>query len=263
MLKRLTTPWIVRAMLMAAVAVASLRPLSAQSYAATLEAMTGQVSILQGADAPPSSARSLLIKSEIKAGQMVVTGPDSYAKFHLTDGSTFEVFENSRVQFHADFGWTYLLNVILGHVKVFIDHSKGPNSNSVTTPTAVISVRGTIFDIVVEDADGTTLVTVDEGWVHVRNQTAPGSKEDDLNKPGDWVRVIRGQGLMGKQVDPGGGVLRALRVASDALRALAQQHPGGIPIGGSSGPGLPGAQGDKGKGGAAPPPPPPPSSTGH
>jgi len=267
MLKRLTTPRIVRAMLMAAVAMASLRPLSAQSYAATLEAMAGQVSILQSADSLLSTAHSLSIKSEIKAGQMVVTGPDSYAKFHLTDGSTFEVFENSRVQFHADFGWTYLLNVILGHVKVFIDHSKGPNSNSVTTPTAVISVRGTIFDIVVEDADGTTLVTVDEGWVHVRNQTVPGGKENDLNKPGDWVRVIRGEGLMGKQADPQGVLQKALRATSDALRTLAQR-PGGVPIGGGSGGpgavGIPGAQGDKGKGGAAPPPPPPPpSSTGH
>ncbi len=108
---------------------------------------------------------------------MVVTGPDSYAKFHLADGSSFEVFENSKVQFREDYpAWTHLLNVIIGHVKVFIDHSKGPNTNSVTTPTAVISVRGTVFDIVVEDDDGTTLVTLDEGWVHVRNSTAPGRR---------------------------------------------------------------------------------------
>lgn len=269
MLKRLTTPWTVRAMLMAVVAVVFLRPLSAQSYAATLEAMTGQVSILQGANDPLSTAKSLLVNAEIKAGQMIVTGPDSYAKFHLADGSTFEVFENSRVQFHADFGWTYLLNIIIGHVKVFIDHSKGANSNSVTTPTAVISVRGTIFDIVVEDADGTTLVTLDEGWVHVRNQTAPGP-EDDLRKPGDWVRVFRGQGLMGKQADPNGIFQKAMRSAADVLRALAQR-PGGIPIGGTGGgvgvggpgaAGAPGAQGDKGKGGAAPPPA-PPSANGH
>jgi hypothetical protein len=137
------------------------------------------------------------------------------------------------------------LNVIIGHVKVFIDHSKGPNSNSVTTPTAVISVRGTIFDIVVEDDDGTTLVTVDEGLVQVRNLTAPGA--EPYLKPGDSVRVFRGQRLIGQQIDKGGVFQRALRAATDALRVYAQQHPGGIPIGGVGGPGAPGAQGDKGR----------------
>jgi len=264
MLKRLTTLWTVRAMLMATLAAVSLCPLSAQSVA-KLEAMTGQVSFLPDGH----NTKALFVGNSVAAHQTIVTGPDSYAKFRLDDGSAFEVFENSKVQFHADYGWAHLLNVIIGHVKVFIDHSKGPNSNSVTTPTAVISVRGTIFDIVVEDDDGTTLVTVDEGWVHVRNLTAPGA-EPDLRQPGDWVRVFRGQGLIGKQVDKGGVWLRGLRAASDALRVYAQQHPGGIPgIGGGAGGPVatgPGAQGDKGKGGTAPPAPPPapPASTaGH
>jgi hypothetical protein len=252
---------------MALVAVVFLRPLSAQMPAATLALMTGQVSLLQDPN-NLSSATALFIGNAIKPKQMVMTGPDSYAKFHLADGSSFEVFENSKVQFREDYpAWTHLLNVIIGHIKVIIDHSKGANPNSVTTPTAVISVRGTVFDIVVEDADGTTLVTLEEGWVHVRNSTAPGF-EPDLRLPGASVRVFRGQGLIGKQVNYNGGVLqKAVRAAEDALRVLAQQHPGGIPVGGG-GPtatGIPGAQGDKGKGGAAPAPPPPapPSTVGH
>jgi hypothetical protein len=260
MLKRLTTPGAVRAILMAAIAVVFLRPLSAQSRpAATLVLMSGQVSILlDNHDTKP-----LFAQSPVYAQQRIVTGPDSYAKFLLPDGSYFEVFEKSRVEFHADYGWAHLLNVIIGHVKVFIDHSKGPNSNSVTTPTAVISVRGTIFDIVVEDDDGTTLVTVDEGLVQVRNTTAPGA--EPLLQPGQSVRVFRGQRLIGQQIDKGGIVQKVLRAATDAVRVYAQQHPGGIPVGGVGGPGVPGAQGDKGKGGAAPPPPPPapPSTAGH
>jgi len=263
MLKRLTTPWTVRAMLMATLAVVFLRPLSAQSRpAATLVLMSGQVSILlDGHDTKP-----LFASSTVYAQQRIVTGPNSYAKFLLPDGSYFEVFEKSQVEFHADYGWSHLLNVIIGHVKVFIDHSKGPNSNSVTTPTAVISVRGTIFDIVVEDDDGTTLVTVDEGLVQVRNLTAPGA--EPLLNPGQSVRVFRGQRLLGQQIDKGGIVQKMLRAFTDGLRVYAQQHPGGIPAGGTGGPvatGAPGAQGDKGKGGTAPPPPPaaPPSTSGH
>jgi FecR-like protein len=268
MLKRITTPRSARTLLMAAIAIVFLRPLCAQTPAATLEVMTGQVSILQDPNSL-SSAKPLFQGSQIKAQQMVITGADSYAKFRLADGSYFEVFENSRVEFHQDFGLMYLLNIVLGHIKVFIDHSKGPNYNSVTTPTAVISVRGTIFDIVVEDDDGTTLVTLEEGWVHVRNQTAPGF-EPDLTKPGQQVRVFRGQGLIGKQIN-NNGMPKALQMIQDAVKVFASQHPGGIGIGGSPGgvggnaPGIPGAQGDKGKGGAAPAPPPaaPPSSAGH
>jgi hypothetical protein len=267
MLKRLTTPWTVRALLMAALAVVFLRPLSAQMLAATVESMIGQVSILKDPNSL-SSATALFVGTQVKAQQMVVTGPDSYAKFLLGDGSYFEVFENSKVVFHQDYGWTHLLNVIIGHIKVFIDHSKGANPNSVTTPTAVISVRGTIFDIVVEDDDGTTLVTLDEGWVHVRNSTAAGP-ERDLREPGDFVRVFRGQLLMGRQADPNGIFQKIMRAAEDSVRVLAQQNRIGIPAGGGAGgvptAGIPGAQGDKGKGGAAPPPPAPapPSTTGH
>jgi ferric-dicitrate binding protein FerR (iron transport regulator) len=267
MLKRLTTPCTVRAMLMALLALAFLRPLSAQSYAAKLQAMMGQVSLVQSSNSSPSSAKALFVGGEIQPRQMVLTGPNSYAKFLLADGSFFEVFENSKVVFHDDFGWTYLLNIILGHIRVFIDHSKGPNSNSVTTPTAVISVRGTIFDIVVQDED-TTMVTLEEGWVHVRNSTIPGGFEPDLRQKGDSVTVVRGQGLMGRQVDHSGGLLKALRIADDVIRVLAQQRPGGVPIGGVGGGsggigGVSGAQGDKGKGGAAPPPAPPATSSGH
>ena len=56
-----------------------------------------------------------------------------------------------------------------GRVKVHIQKLGGqPNNNRVTTPTAVISVRGTIFDVSVEDGES-TLVAVEEGLVEVRH----------------------------------------------------------------------------------------------
>ena len=90
MLKRLTTPWTIRALLMVAGVVVFLPPLSAQMTAATVELMTGQVSILQDPHSP-STATALFVGNQIKARQMVITGPSSYAKFHLADGSYFEV----------------------------------------------------------------------------------------------------------------------------------------------------------------------------
>src|SRR4029078_4237800 len=148
-------------------------------------------------------------------------------RFQVSDGSTFVVFHNARVVFRQSLGnWKDLLNVIIGHIKVFIQHEPGkPNYNEVSSPTAVISVRGTVFDVVVEDIDGTTFVTLDEGVVNVRNVTAPGNQVQLL--PGDSIRVFRGQPLMGRQIDKGNALRLALKAARDAIwEAMMQRRAG-------------------------------------
>jgi hypothetical protein len=248
--------WTSRAALAALVGLLCLQPLAAQP-AAKVEQLIGQVSLMRDGhiDVP------LYVGNAVPAQRTIVTGPNSYAKFLLDDNSTFEVYENSTVIFHADYGLSHLLNVIMGRVKVFIDHSKGPNNNSVTTPTAVISVRGTVFDVVVEDSDGTTLVSCDEGLVQVRNLTAPGA--EPLLHPGESYRIFRGQGIVGRHINKDPLVQKGLNAVRDALQIALQRRvglPGGMggPVGSPPG----GAQGDKGKGGAAPPPP-APTGSGH
>ncbi len=195
----------------------------------------------------------------IKPQQVIVTGPDGYAQFQVSDGSTFEVFSDARVVFRPTLGnWTDLLNLVLGRVKVMITHPNGkPNHNQVSSPTAVISVRGTVFDVVVEDADGTTLVTVDEGLVDVQNRTAPGNAVR-LN-PGEYVRVFRNQQLAAAK--PANGFIhdRLLQASKDALQQILL---GQRPAAGVTGPGsVPvGPQGDKGK--PTPPPGAPPAPPG-
>jgi ferric-dicitrate binding protein FerR (iron transport regulator) len=253
----------------AAVCAASLE---AQENAATALVLTGQVSILKDGYPQP-----LFQGNPVRPQQIIITGPDSYAKFQIPDGSTFEVFANSRVTFRDNYpGWTDLLNVVIGRVKVFIEHSRGPNPKNVTTPTAVISVRGTVFDVVVEDDDGTTFVTVDEGLVAVRNTTAPGG--EPLLKPGDSIRIFRNQPLIPQQIDHAALMRGILRAAEQAMYRVIYQRPGGMgPIGGAGAPGAgtAGGQGDRtGKNGGntgtgttngapAPPSPPPPASGGH
>jgi hypothetical protein len=227
---------------------------------AKLEQVIGQVSLMK--DGRVDTPLDLLKHSQVCAQQTVVTGPSSFARFRLEDNSSFEVYENSTVIFREDWpAWSHLLNVIMGRIKVFIDHSKGPNNNSVTTPTAVISVRGTIFDVIVEDAD-TTVVSCDEGLVQVQNITAPGT--EPLLHPGDTIRIVRGQGLMGKRIDKDQIYRRGLAAARDLYQVLVQRQ-GGVPIGGGvpgagGAGGAGGAQGDQGKGGKAPPV---PGGNGH
>jgi len=235
-------------------AFVSLAPIYAQnglfrSGSAKVIAMTGRVSVLKdGAE----WARN--VGDVVEPKQIIVTGPDGYAKFQLADGSTFEVFQNSKAIFHETPGWDEMLRVLLGRVKVFVDHSRGPNPKHVTTQTAIISVRGTVFDVVVEDEDGTTFVSVDEGLVDVRHQLFGGNAVE--LHPGESLRVFRDQRLAARTIDKGALAQRALRAAAqtvyDVLYGRATTGTGST----ASVP-APTTQGDKkpNPGGNAPPPP--------
>jgi len=178
---------------------------------------------------------------------LIVTGADGYAKFQVADGSTFEVFPDSQVMFRNAMGMGELLNVVIGKIKVWIQHAPGvPNPNSVATPTALISVRGTVFVVDVKDADGTTDVAVDEGMVDVRNLVRGGQVR---LIPGQATTVDRYNALIGLGGNRGAIIQRGLKAVLDAARDGLLQRPGSVPGGGPGGTAgtTGGAQGDKGK----------------
>jgi ferric-dicitrate binding protein FerR (iron transport regulator) len=224
--------------------------------AARVLAMTGTVSVLRD-DVP----WRLAVGETVKPQQIVVTGPDGYAEFQVADGSHFEVFPNSRVIFRNNQGdWRDLLDILIGKVKVQIEKLGGlPNPNKVRTPTAVISVRGTVFDVNVEDEDATTLVLVEEGQVEVRHLLRGG--DGRLLNPGEWIRVFKNQPIATKVVDRGAVMQRAMRAGWDALYQAMINGAGtgkGVSTTGGGG----GTVGDKCPPSnptcTAPPPPPPP-----
>jgi hypothetical protein len=234
--------------------------------AAKIIEMTGRVSVLKDGMEWARATGDV-----VEPKQIIVTGEDGYAKFQLADGSTFEVFQNTKTVFRETPGWTELLNVLIGRVKVYIEHKNGPNPQRVTTQTAVISVRGTVFDVVVEDEDATTFVSVEEGTVNVRHQRFGGNGVD--LRTGDAIRVFKDQPLA-RVVDKGGAARVALRAAAQAVYDALYRRSisgGGTSGGPTAGGGTPGPQGDKGPpkggssgsaggpsaGGTAPPPPPP------
>jgi hypothetical protein len=262
-----------------------------ESSAAKVLTLNGQVSVLRD-----NAPWALNVGDSVQPRQIIITGADGYALLQVSDGSTFEVFPNARVIFRDNPGnWKDLLEVLLGRVKVQIQKIGGqPNYNKVRTPTAVISVRGTIFDVSVEDEDATTLVTVDEGQVEVRHALLP-QKDPKILNPGEWVRVFKNQPLIAKNMDKSGLLRGAMRAAADAVYKVVYRSarvpsgtgggvtgPGGGGPGGSTGGGTGGGvgvgdcktpggckgsgtgagQGDSGTstgtGGSTTPPPPPP-----
>jgi hypothetical protein len=231
--------------------------LSSSGEAAKAVSVTGQVSLLN--DGQPWA---LSAGDQVKVGQVIFSGPDGYAVFQVSDGSTFEVYANSRVVFRKTPGnLKDLLDVVIGRIKVHIEKFGGqPNFNRIFTPTAVISVRGTTFDVEVEDSDETTLVVVEEGVVEVQHARHPGTPKW-LNG-GEWLRIYKNQPLASSRIDKYELVKGSLRRLADALSSSVYRGPrvstvgGGVkpPIGGGGGP-LPGDTG-------TPPPPPLPGDTG-
>ena len=230
--------------------------------AARVVALTGQVSVLRD-----SIPWALEVGDQVFPRQVILTGPDGFARFQLADGSTFEVYPNSRAVFRNNPGdWRHLVEVWLGRLKFRIQRWNGlPNPSRVDTPTAVISVRGTVFDVEVDSDQETTLVVVDEGQVAVQHKLLPRGEPRVLNA-GEWIRIYRTQPLAQKMVDKGSVLRRALQAIADALYTAIYDTPGGVdagrgPVppagGGSPGGGLPGDTGP-----STPPPPPPPPDPG-
>ncbi|MGA3043484.1 MAG: FecR domain-containing protein [Bryobacteraceae bacterium] len=234
-----------------------LVPIRAESGAAKVVTLNGQVSVLRD-----DSPWVLNVGDSVQPRQIVITGPDGFAVFQVSDGSTFEVFPNARVVFRENPGsWRDLLDVLLGRVKVHIQKLGGqPNYNRVRTPTAVISVRGTIFDVAVEDEDDTTLVSVEEGQVGVQHLLKPGP-ERILNQ-GESIRVYRDQPLAQAAVDKSSIIREVLRRAEQALYEVVYRSP--VPGVGPTGGCVPTSAGNCDKKNPTPPPNvPPPTVPGH
>lgn len=223
--------------------------------AARLLAFTGQISVLRS-----NYAWALRVGDPVNRKETIVTGSDGWGVFEVADKSRFEVFPNSRVVFRANMGdWRDLLEVWLGRVRVQIEHFGGlPNNNKVRTPSAVISVRGTIFSVDVEELTETTTVSDEEGSVAVEHALRPGPARI-LNR-GESVRVIKNEALAKSLIDKGGMLQRAVHAASDAFyQAALNARNGGTAVARAGTPATTtsGTAGDKNNGSTAPPPPAP------
>src|SRR3954463_12174610 len=108
MQRRFKLKWFTRALQLAAAAAVSIASLSAQDSSAKVIYQVGQVSLSSG-----GYFKALSMGDKIAARQLIVTGPDGYARFEVqSDHSTFEVFPNSKVVFRETPGnWEHLLNV--------------------------------------------------------------------------------------------------------------------------------------------------------
>ncbi|HLZ10631.1 MAG TPA: FecR family protein, partial [Chloroflexota bacterium] len=193
---------------------AQIFPTSPEAAAKVIE-LTGDVTVLRD-----SGPWVLSLGDQVQVKQVIRTGPDGYAKLQVSDGSTFEVYPSSTVTFRQNpTNWRDLLDIWVGKIKIHIQKMGGqPNPNTIHTPSAIISVRGTTFDVSVDGDEENTTVTVEEGVVSVRHATRGGVER--TVREGETIEVLKSQPLAHSIIDKGAIFQRVLRAMADALQTL-------------------------------------------
>jgi hypothetical protein len=113
------------------------------------------------------------VNDELAAGDLIKTFKGGRLVLGLSDGSQAIIGEQTTVEI-TDLSRSprTIFNVLRGKTRIKIEKMGGrPNPYRVNTPTAVIAVRGTLFDVLVSGKE--TRVLVHEGEVSVRNQASP------------------------------------------------------------------------------------------
>jgi len=134
-----------------------------------------------------ASKIAVAVRERLFRGDTIITGGDGRIVLGLADGSQAVVAPKSVVKIEdLSASPRHLSEVLKGKTRVQIEKFGGrPNPYRVNTPTTVIAVRGTVFDVVVEE--GQTEVFLHEGEVDVNSLNFP----DQVKRlvPGEWARV--------------------------------------------------------------------------
>ncbi len=132
--------------------------------------MSGKVS----AHRPDGSKLALTRNSALPSGSVIETGADAKILFRLEDGSEILLQPNSRVALTQEQAGTSktLLELFLGKLRAVITKRfTGQPSFQLGTPSAIVAVRGTQFDVEV-NAHKVTEVDVQQGEVQVMGRNA-------------------------------------------------------------------------------------------
>ncbi len=148
--------------------------LGQQLVSARILSSEGSVEIRRQSQGHPTMTRiKYRLNDALNAGDVIKTHIGGRLVLGLTDGSQAVIGENTTVEI-KDLSQSprTIFNVLRGKTRVKIEKVGGrPNPYRVNTPTAVIAVRGTLFDVIVKEKE--TQVFVHEGEVAVSNLLTP------------------------------------------------------------------------------------------
>ncbi|HUE82135.1 MAG TPA: FecR family protein [Pyrinomonadaceae bacterium] len=134
----------------------------------------------------------LRVNELLRTGDTIITRNGARLVLGLSDGSQAVIAEKTTVEIRdlSHSSTRTIFRVLRGRTRVRIERVGGrPNPYRVNTPTAVIAVRGTIFDVLVKENE--TRVFVHEGQVAVSSLFAP--NQEILLSAGQRTRVVTGK----------------------------------------------------------------------
>lgn len=131
---------------------------------------------------------------QVQVGDEIHTGPDASVVLQLPDSSYMVVSQNTNLvirDFWSGGSVRNVVNVMLGRVRFFIEKVGGrSNPYRVQTPTALIAVRGTTFEVNVDPSQYTEVLCI-EGQVGVENVNL--TQREVILNPGWKTGVAEGQ----------------------------------------------------------------------
>ena len=143
--------------------------------------------------ASPSFTKLLPSTQTVQIGDELRTGPGGTVMLELPDGSYMVVSENTdlTIQDYWSGNLNSLVNLMMGKVRFYIQRLGGhPNPYRVVTPTALIAVRGTTFDVTTDEAQIVEIRCL-EGQVAV--ETVGLSDREVILEPGRKTLVRPGE----------------------------------------------------------------------
>ncbi|PYS94304.1 MAG: hypothetical protein DMF64_01560 [Acidobacteria bacterium] len=175
--------------------VACFAAINAQAQtlvSARILSSSGPVEIQRRAQGQATAVKiTYRVDDELLAGDVIKTFKNGRLVLGLSDGSQAIISEQTTVEI-TDLAKSprTIFNLLRGKTRIKIEKVGGrPNPYRVNTPTAVIAVRGTLFDVFVTQTE--TQVFVHEGEVAVSSLVA--LEAPVILSPGQRTRVLQTQ----------------------------------------------------------------------
>jgi len=190
----------------------------------------------------PNRVVAILRGDEVYRDEGVQTGPDSSAKVVLRDNTVVTVGASSNVKLdrfvYAGEGQrgAIALNLVKGSL-VFATGNAEKHSYLITTPTAALGVRGTIFRV--EATASKTQVVLEEGAINVCMRSRVNRRCVDLDHPGQAATVTVAQ--VAVTTSPASPAPHSPAVGGQTAPAAAPAAPAAAPAAHAAAPAAPAA----------------------